>query len=85
MEEKIAVLETKVGRNEEDIAELVEVLKVHTEEEHTSRASVMKSLANIESKLNSQNSFWAGMVFSFTSIGAVIGLAIGLMNKNGGS
>lgn len=75
-DERVAVLETQVKRNEKDLTKLFEILRLHMKKEDRDREQFLLLIGNVNNKLDKQKSFWAGMMFAFTGVGALIGSAI---------
>ena len=76
MEERVAVLESRMKRNEKDVGRLFDFFRAHMEKEEEQNDKFLELIGDINNKLNGQKSFWAGMLFAFTGMGAVIGAAV---------
>ena len=76
MEERVAVLESRMKRNDKDVGQLYKFFREHMEEEEKDRKNIISELNKLNNRMNSQKSFWAGMLFAFTGVGAVIGAAV---------
>ena len=76
LEERTAVLETQVKRNEKDLASLFVLFRKLMKQGEVNEKEILEKLNAMSNKMDNQKSFWAGMVFAFTGIGALIGSAI---------
>lgn len=91
-DERIAVLEAKLDRNEKDITNLFdfirdieEIIRAHMEKEENDRGQLIDRLSGIENGINKQKSFIGGVIFSVTSLWAIITSAIYFILKIKGS
>jgi len=71
-DERIAVLEAKLERNETDITKLFDFLRDHMEKEEHDRAEFLKMLAEIDTVIKKQKSFLGGVVFAISSVWAIV-------------
>jgi uncharacterized protein YktB (UPF0637 family) len=76
IEERVAVLEANQKRIEEDITSLFKFMRDHMKKEDKDREEFKQELHEINEKLSNQKSFWAGMLFAFSGIGAIIGSGV---------
>lgn len=82
--ERLAVLEARQSRTETDVTELFKFFRDHMEKEEQMNDQFLALIADINQKLNSQKSFWAGMLFAFTGIASFISAVVTYF-KTGGS
>jgi len=61
---------TETHRNE--LNELYTMLRKHMAKEEEQRQELIGLISNLSSRLNSQKSFWGGIVFTVGGLGAVI-------------
>ena len=83
-EERLAVLESKLDRNEKDITKLFDFIRAHMDREERDRADFLDQLTAIKTTINTQKSFVGGMIFAVTSLWAVITFAAYWMLKSKG-
>jgi len=75
-EERLAVLEAKLERNEKDITALFKLIREHMKKEEQDRLEFLAKVNETNELLAKQKSFVGGMVFAISSVWAVIALAI---------
>ena len=71
-DERIAVLEAKLDRNERDVTNLFDFIREHMEREEEDRVKFLGHFNELESKLDRQKSFIGGVIFAVTSLWAII-------------
>lgn len=72
IEERIAILEAKLDRNERDITSLFDFMREHMRKEEEDRELLLKQIHSINEKLSNQRSFWGGIVFAISVLSALI-------------
>lgn len=80
-EERVAVLESRVERNEKDVTRLFAFFREQSEKAEGDQMKILSELGSMNNKMDRQKSFWAGMVFAFTGIGAVVGSAVAYLKS----
>jgi len=76
LEERVAVLESLAERASKDTSALFEMLRKHMEKEETDRDALLAALNQIRIQQQKQKSFVGGIVFTVSSLWAVILLGI---------
>lgn len=71
-DERIAVLEAKLERNELDITKLFDFLRDHMEKEEKDRAEFLEKLGDIDTIIKKQKSFLGGVVFAISAVWAIV-------------
>jgi len=71
-DERIAVLEAKLERNEIDITKLFDFLRDHMEKEEKDRHEFLEKLGDIDLMIKKQKSFLGGVVFAISSVWAIV-------------
>jgi len=74
-DERIAVLEAKLERNELDITKLFDFIRQHMEQEEKDRVIFLSKLGRIDNTIKNQKSFVGGIVFAVSGAW-VVGCAV---------
>jgi len=74
-DERIAVLEAKLERNEVDITKLFDFIREHMDREEKDRELFLRELSDIRGTIKNQKSFVGGMIFTISAIW-IVGSAI---------
>jgi len=72
VEREGAINTQKTETHRQELNELFVLFRKHAAKEELLRQDLITLITGVDSKLNSQKSFWAGIVFTVGGIGSVI-------------
>jgi len=85
LEERVAVLESLVERNQNDTTALFTMLREHMKKEDDDRELFLTELSNIRIMQQKQKSFVGGVVFTVSSVWAFLVGSLMFLRSGGGT
>lgn len=72
LEKETAIMGQMAKTHRAELNELFTLFRKHMDKEEEQREETIDLISNINNKLSSQRAFWAGMVFSFSTLTGLV-------------